>query len=66
LGGKHESFSERLRPFPEFGRPHIDNFPGMRSPGIPDGPGNFLAEPGLFRKEIDAFDGSHNRLRASE
>lgn len=23
-------------------------------------------EPGLFRKEIDAFDGSHNRLRASD
>lgn len=63
LGGKHETLPERLRPFPEFGRPHIDNLPSIRSP---DGSGHFLMEPGLFRKEIDSFDGSHSRLRASD
>lgn len=66
LGGKHEALPERFRPFPEFGLPHIDNIPSIRSPGIPDGSGHFHMEPGLFRKEIDAFDVSHNHLRASE
>lgn len=33
LGGKHETLPERLRPFPEFGRPHIDSLPSRRSPG---------------------------------
>ncbi|KAK8950282.1 hypothetical protein KSP40_PGU018937 [Platanthera guangdongensis] len=66
LGGKHDAHPERFRPFPEYSRPHFDRLPHIRSPGIPDVSGNFRAEPAHFRKEIDGFDISQNRLRASD
>lgn len=66
LGGKHDAHPEHIRPFPEHGRSHFDSLPHIRSPGIPDVSGNFRTEPAHFRKEIDAFDISRNRLRASD
>lgn len=66
LGVKHEAHPERIRPYPEFGRLHFDSLPPRRSPGIPDGSGHFRMEPTHFRKEIDAFDVSNNRLRTSD
>ncbi|KAG0496799.1 hypothetical protein HPP92_001490 [Vanilla planifolia] len=58
LGGKHDTagHSERLRHFPEFSRPHIDNRPPIKITGVQDIQGHFGRDPDHLRREINAFD----------